>query len=367
VTKKKLAAKKFIIDDDFDFFSADTAPAILALQSADVEVLGLTVVHGNFDMAQSTENILRGLELMGRGDVPVYAGADRPLIHQRGAYERGTWGRWATLGDPEPPGGTFAKIRPSPVHAVDFIIESITEQPHQVTIVAIGPLTNLAIALRKAPKIAEQVGEVVIMGGAIPALPGGHGNHTPTAEFNFWVDPEAAFIVLRSGMPILLCPLNVTRKSKFEREDYEQIERSSAPQAKMFHQRMGRIFGDPALEAIRKAYHEYMLCDVTAVAAAIDRSLVKTVSMLVDIDLSHGPSYGTSWGYLIGDYEQAAKTPWAFDGVYQPMHLGPHGTDDPKPIDVAYDIDVEALKALFLQAMTDPLRPGKGSTSSQET
>ena len=108
-------------------------------------------------------------------------------------------------------------------HAANFIGETVLAYPGEVSIVAVGPLTNVAVAVRMYPEIVDKVKEVVIMGGAIGRLPRGEGNITPSAEFNFWVDPESAQIVLYSGAPITLMPLNVTRRSYFAKSLYDSI------------------------------------------------------------------------------------------------------------------------------------------------
>ena len=104
------------------------------------------------------------------------------------------------------------------VVVVDFLVKTVMDNPGQVTILAIGPLTNIAMAMRTDGNFAKNVKQLVIMGGAIASLPDGGGNHTPNAEFNFYVDPEAAQVVLRSVIPIVLSPLNVSRKAKFTKE-----------------------------------------------------------------------------------------------------------------------------------------------------
>ncbi len=172
----------------------------MALRAPDVRVVAITTVAGNVDVQQSTRNALYTAELCG-SDVPVYAGADKPLAR---AYQNATWfhGRDG-LGDhgyPPP------RRSPGKLHAADAIIEAIEAHPG-IVLVTLAPLTNVAMALSKRPEIAGKVGRCVVMGGA----PCCEGNVTPAAEYNIWVDPEAAQIVLRSGLPVELVGWQTSR------------------------------------------------------------------------------------------------------------------------------------------------------------
>ena len=210
---------KIIFDTDIGWMNDDCMAAIFAMKSPEIDLLGITPVMGNFDLNYEMACALRLVELLGNDDIPVCRGFDRPLIHQRNAYADRVWGRWAVLEDVEdiPPG--MPRLGADPRHAVEFIAETVLAQPGEITIVAVGPLTNVAVAMRMYPKIVAAVKEIVIMGGAIGRLPRGDGNVTPSAEFNFWVDPEAARIVMHSGANITLMPLNVCRRSYFSDPD----------------------------------------------------------------------------------------------------------------------------------------------------
>jgi purine nucleosidase len=190
--------RPFLIDTDTA--SDDAVAIIMALRAPDVHVVAITTVAGNVDVQQSTRNALYTVELCGT-DVPVYAGAEKPLIRR---YENATWfhGRDG-LGDhgyPPP------RRDPGKLHAVDAIIETIEAHPGLV-LVTLGPLTNVALALAKKPQIASQVSRCVVMGGA----PCCEGNVTPAAEFNIWVDPEAARMVMLSDLPIELAGWHLCR------------------------------------------------------------------------------------------------------------------------------------------------------------
>ena len=195
--------RRVIIDTDPGI---DDAVAILLALAApeELEILGIVVVAGNLPLTQTERNARRVCELAGRADVPVYAGCGRPLLLPLATAEHvhGETARDRLL-LPEP---TMA-LRPQ--HGVDFLIETLrSKKAGTITLCALGPLTNIAMALVKAPEIAEKIGELVVMGGACFEL----GNVTPAAEFNIHVDPHAAAIVLDSGVPITMIPLDVTHQ-----------------------------------------------------------------------------------------------------------------------------------------------------------
>ncbi len=198
--------RAFLIDTDTA--SDDAVAIIMALRALDVRVVAITTVAGNVDVQQSTQNALYTVELCG-ADVPVYTGAEKPLLRR---YENATWfhGRDG-LGDHGYPPPRRA---PGKLHAVDAIVEAIEANPGLV-IVTLAPLTNLALALAKKPNIAAKVGRCVVMGGA----PCCEGNVTPAAEYNIWVDPEAARMVMLSGLPVELVGWHLCRGDAVVRED----------------------------------------------------------------------------------------------------------------------------------------------------
>jgi purine nucleosidase len=184
-------ARAFLIDTDVA--SDDAVALIMVLRAREVRVVAITTVAGNVEVQQATRNALYTVELCG-ARVPVYAGAEKPLLrgHQSATWFHGHDG----LGDHNYPPPRQA---PGDSHAVDAMIEAIEANPGLV-LVTLGPLTNLALAVARAPGIAAKVGRCVIMGGA----PCCEGNVTPAAEYNIWVDPEAARSVLLSGLPVEL-------------------------------------------------------------------------------------------------------------------------------------------------------------------
>lgn len=196
-------ARKIIIDTDPG--QDDAIAILLALASPELEVLGLSVVAGNVPLHHTERNARMICELAGRPDLPVHAGCDAPLSRKLVTAEHvhGKTGLdGVTLPEPAMP--------LAPGHAVDFLIETLRrEKPGSVTLVPIGPLTNIATAFRRAPDIVPRVQEIVLMGGAYFEV----GNITPTAEFNIYVDPEAAKLVFASGAPLTVMPLDVTHRA----------------------------------------------------------------------------------------------------------------------------------------------------------
>ncbi|PTX53232.1 purine nucleosidase [Gemmobacter caeni] len=196
--------RKIIIDTDPG--QDDAVAILLALASPEeVEVLGICAVAGNVPLALTARNARIVCELAGQPGVKVFAGCDRPLSRKlvTAEYVHGATG----LDGPQLPDPVM-KLQDR--HAVDFIIETLRAEPAgTVTLCPLGPLTNIATALQRAPDIASRIQEIVLMGGAYFEV----GNVTPAAEFNIYVDPQAADIVFRSGVPLVVMPLDVTHKA----------------------------------------------------------------------------------------------------------------------------------------------------------
>jgi purine nucleosidase len=209
----------FLIDTDTA--SDDAVALIMALRASDIRVAAITTVAGNVDVQQATRNALYTAELCG-AEVPVYVGAEKPLLR---AYANATWfhGRDG-LGDHNYPAPRRAAEK---LHAVDAIIETIEANPGLV-LVTLGPLTNVALAVSRKPSIAAKVSRCVIMGGA----PCCEGNVTPAAEYNIWVDPEAASIVMRSGLPIEMIGWHLCRgEAVLDADDMAHVESLNTPLA----------------------------------------------------------------------------------------------------------------------------------------
>lgn len=195
--------RKIIIDTDPG--QDDAVAILLALGSAELEIVGITAVAGNVPLKLTEKNARKICELAGRPEIKVYAGAIRPLARQLVTAEEvhGKTGlNGPQLAEPTMP--------LQDQYAVDFIVETLMKEPSgTITLCALGPLTNVALALIREPKIAPRIKEIVLMGGGF--FEG--GNVTPTAEFNIYVDPHAADIVFKSGIPIVMMPLDVTHKA----------------------------------------------------------------------------------------------------------------------------------------------------------
>ena len=195
--------RKIIIDTDPG--QDDAVAILLALGSAELEIVGISAVAGNVPLKLTEKNARKICELAGRPDIKVYAGAIRPLARELVTAEE-VHGKTGLNGPqlPDP------KMKLQHQYAVDFIVETLMkEEAGTITLCALGPLTNLALALIREPKIAPRIKEIVLMGGGF--FEG--GNVTPTAEFNIYVDPHAADIVFKSGIPIVMMPLDVTHKA----------------------------------------------------------------------------------------------------------------------------------------------------------
>jgi purine nucleosidase len=206
--------RRIIIDTDPG--QDDAVAILLALASPELEVLGIVTVAGNVPLAKTTTNAAKVLELAARTDVPLYEGCDRPIRRDMLVTAEHVHGPSGLDGPvlPDP------KIRPRETHGVDFIIETLRgEPPRTITLCTLGPLTNIATALTRAPDIAERIADIVMMGGAYFEV----GNMTPAAEFNIFVDPEAADVVMRSGIPITMHPLDVTHSVLSTQERLRRI------------------------------------------------------------------------------------------------------------------------------------------------
>ncbi len=257
----------------------DAIALLLALASPELELLGVTTVAGNQTLEKTTANAIRVLEHVGREDVPVAAGADRPLVREPfvAAYVHGETG----LDGPDLPP---ARRKPVDQHAVDFLAERI--EPG-VVLVPTGPLTNIALLLARYPE--KRPDRIVLMGGAIA-----EGNITPAAEFNIWADPEAAARVFASGIELVMIGLDVTHKALFTKSHAERLEGRAGTMVRellafynRFHAEVYGFDGSPIHDAL-------------AVAQVFRPDLVETKERGVKIDteseLSRGRTLVDLWG-----------------------------------------------------------------------
>jgi inosine-uridine nucleoside N-ribohydrolase len=231
----------------------DAMAMLLALASPELELLGVTTVAGNQTLAKTTANAFRVLELVGRADIPVAAGADRPL--ERDAYvARDVHGESGLDGPdlPEPQGAVVEE------DAVNFLAGRIVSADRPVTLVLTGPLTNAAVLMERCPEAAGRIDRIVLMGGAI-----GEGNVTPAAEFNIWADPEAAARVFSSGLDVTMIGLDVTHKALLLPEHADRLRASGRTGAFVadlfafyhrFHAETYNFPGSPVHDAVAVAF-----------------------------------------------------------------------------------------------------------------
>ncbi|MCH1624569.1 nucleoside hydrolase [Ferdinandcohnia quinoae] len=271
--------KKVIFDVDTGI--DDALAMAYALNSPELQVLGFTTCFGNVSVEEATRNTLAILELMEKS-VPVYAGAAKPLVREpREGYAKRVHGEdgLGNVLDFNPT--TKAEV----MSAADFIIEQVKKLPHEITIIAVGPLTNLMLAIQKEPEIKSLIKEVVIMGGAV-YVP---GNKTPYAEANIITDPEAAEIVLSSGMPITLVGLDVTLQTLLPKSTLGKWRETNSVVAQFFAN-MTEFYMD-FYESNYPGIGGCGLHDPLAVGVAIDSSFVETKTVNVRV-ITEGEEVG---------------------------------------------------------------------------
>ena len=218
-----MSEKKIPVIIDCDPGCDDTAALLLAFRCPEFDIRAVTTVSGNVSLDKTTYNALRVTEVIGT-DVPVHAGADRPMFREP-VYAPHVHGEDGLLGIGLP----APKKTASSVHAWDAIYREAEAQKGELEIIAVGPLTNLGIALAKYGDLAEKIKRIVIMGGAAQG-----GNVTPCAEFNIYVDPEAADLVMKSGIPLCVCGLDVTLKAYLTAAEIREIKALGTPQGSLF-------------------------------------------------------------------------------------------------------------------------------------
>lgn len=348
--------RKVIFDQDTEeVMGSNETPLLMLLQSDNVDVLGVTVVTGNGWVKQETADVLKMLELVGRADVPVYMGAEFPLVDTReemqlrwrlyggnrldaflGAYSVNHSGPDEVL----PPLGSFAKTKPQPGHAAEFIVNTVRKYPHQVTLFCGGALTNVALAIRIAPDIVPLTKEVIFMGTGV---------HIYTKTANVLYDPEAAKIVLRAPWPKLsLVTVDVAEQAHMNERIVRAVtDAQNGPVSELFS-RFNRV-------TVKKdgTATGFRMPDEMEAAAIIDPTLFSgTRRMYVDIDTSDGPSRGCS---LFWDEQPLGYggTPWVDHPGGAQEALPPPGT---RVAEVLWTVDVPRFEQLFIRLMTKPLK-----------
>jgi len=271
----------------------DACAILLALASPEIQLEGLSIVHGNCSLEQATINGLSILELANAGQIPVAAGCELPLVQP-------------SLLAPETHGNTglgYAKLpeprtKPQVQHGCDFLIEKIMSNPGEITLVAIGPLTNVALAIRKEPRVVDELKELIIMGGAIRH----EGNTTELAEFNTYVDPHAAHIVYHAGIPATLVPLDVTYQCVLTAQDAERLQKINSPIP---------VFIKDATRFYMEFHDEYqdiqgcVINDPLALALSFAPELCDYQDLHVNVDISGGVSMGNTFA----DFYKMMKKP----------------------------------------------------------
>jgi len=280
---------------DTDTAGDDTIAIMMALKAANAKLKGITINCGNVRFDQEVENALYTVEVAGMsGRVPVFPGARHPILKDWSTIEQ-IHGRDG-MGNSHFP---RARQRPETKHALDAIVETIGSEPGEITLVEIAPMTNLALAIRKDPSIAKKVKHLYFMGGTNQFL----GNATPAAEFNFWVDPEAAKIVLDSGMPATMVGWEVCmRYGLIGPREYAEIEAMKTKESEFFV---------AVNRQVRRFTKKQRGIDATSCPDSITMAVVLNPKVAtdvrrkyVDVDTSDGPSRGAS---IVDDLGVLAK------------------------------------------------------------
>ncbi len=319
-----MTTKRILLDCDPGH--DDAIAILLAAGTTRAELVGITTVAGNQTLDKTTRNAL-AVATVGRiGDIPVFAGHDRPLVRPlrtapRFHGESGLDGPSRIVPDRDASSG----------HAVDFIVESVMSSPGDVSLVATGPLTNVAAALRREPRVAQAVHEFVIMGGAY-----GPGNVTQTAEFNIFVDPEAAAIVFGAPWSVTMVTLDVTHQAGCTRHVQRRIEELGTP--------VGG-FVSRLLEFYRGAYLRHTdlsdppVHDPCAIAYVLSPEIFETRSAAIDVELTGRWTAGTT----VVRFAEAREPPAGRDLEHlDPRHRVPVRIDS----EALYELIIEALRKL---------------------
>jgi inosine-uridine nucleoside N-ribohydrolase len=263
---------------DVDTGTDDAVALMTAALSPDLELIGATSVNGNTTIDYTTENTLRVFDFIGMPQIPVHRGMDRPLVRtdvKRGMAER-IHGDMLDL----PPISNGATLQPG--HAVDWLIETYLASSGDIVLCPVGPLTNIAMAIQREPKIVDFIPEIVIMGGAHD-----HGNITASAEFNIWLDPEAARIVVNCGRPIRMVPLDATHQALVSTEDAARLRALGTPAGEAAARFvLQRIDGYDATQPMPRRGDALAapVHDALAVCAIIDPSILTTELIPVDVE-----------------------------------------------------------------------------------
>ena len=290
--------KKVIMDCDPGH--DDMVAIMLAIADEDIDLLGITTVAGNQTGDKTFRNALRILTLLNRKDIPVARGFDKPLVRElktAPAFHGVSGLDGADLPEPE--------VTPLKKHAVDFITDTLMKSDGGIYLVPTGPLTNVAVALLKDPRIKEKIERIVLMGGGVF-----DSNTTPAAEFNFYVDPEAAKIVFESGVPITMVGLDVTDKAIFSFEDIDRLGGFGGKVSSVVAPLL-RFFGNANKEIY--GFDGAPLHDALALSVLINLNVVKTRFLHVDIETKGEFTRGESVADVYGITGKAPNAEVAMD------------------------------------------------------
>ncbi|HEY4949322.1 MAG TPA: nucleoside hydrolase [Candidatus Acidoferrales bacterium] len=322
------SVERVIIDTDPG--TDDALAILLALRSPELRVEALTIVAGNVTAPMGLENALKIVSLAGRCDLPVAEGAQRPL-HARLNIEP-FWNGPGGLGGAELPP---AQCRADPRFGPDVIIELVHKHPHEITIIGVGPETNLALAILKDPTIVPLVKRVVLMAGSISG-----GNVNGAAEFNVYCDPDAADLVFRAGWAVTMVGLDVTEITLISSAQVAEIERSGGAMAKFVAAvarfQVGLYQGT--------GFSGGAIHDALAVGATIDPSLFKLRAMHIDVETEGRIARGETVANRLGTVDRV---------VDKGDHLETVGVDEVKPnAQVAVGIDSVRFLKLFMTRLS---------------
>jgi inosine-uridine nucleoside N-ribohydrolase len=267
----------------------------MLVQNRNFHILGLTLTSGNEWIEQGQLYMAYILEVLGKIDIPIYLGPAYPLKQNLERVQKmKTWFQLDWIGAfaksrkhiSPPYGGKMPKLKSQKKGAVDFIVKTIQENPNEVSILAIGPLTNIALALQKNPQIAKKINNILIMGGAVKTK----GNVTPHAEFNTWFDPEAARVVLRSAIPKkLVFALDITNQASINKTHFDQIVSKETPITKIYRQQGGNYYPGFFKNPQATSY----IWDCIPAGYLIDPSIVEnSEELFLDVVTDFGPQYG---------------------------------------------------------------------------
>jgi purine nucleosidase len=329
------ARESVIVDTDSGLFGDDGAAVVMLLRSPEqVSVAGITIVPGNVWPAQGAEYMLHILDLLKQPQVPLHLGAATPLVHTAAmAHEYARrWGPTEFIGafaqDPKEvqpaPGTKLSLHRPSRESAVTFLISEIERHPGEVTILAIGPMTNIALALRLKPEIETKIKRIVFMGGNVRVA----GNASPSAEFNFFFDPEAARIVLRSKIPQkVMFGLDICNTAPIRKAQFDQVNAVRTPITNLFREDLGNRYPGFLKHPEGTAY----MWDSLAAAWLIDPGFVtKSETHYLDVMSAWGKFYGST------------------------VPLDRRVAPDATPVLVAQELNFQRVFALYKEKLTRP-------------